>query len=99
MDEKIKALKEKYGELIVIEAEHNKMYFRKPKRPEIKRYYDTLPSSLYDAHYTLVLDCVVEPEATELARVFEDKPALAMFIATKLLEQAGLNPNLTVKNL
>jgi hypothetical protein len=91
MDEnKLKQLKEKYGEIYEVEYGDKKFYFHKPTRPTFKRYYDKLLDSVYDAACVLVLDLVIEPSQDEIAKFIEQDPAFPIKVVGRLTDFFGL---------
>ena len=83
-DEKLKQLKERFGELISVEYSGVEFFFRKPGRIEYKRYYDKLLESVYDASYVLVLDLVVVPTRDQSAAFIEQDPTMPVKVASSL---------------
>jgi hypothetical protein len=83
-EQKIKELEEKFGELIICETDYGTFVFRKPNRSIIKRFFDTVPKSIYDATYTLCIDTVVEPSREELMRIEEQEAGIMMILGAEI---------------
>lgn len=83
-EEKLKQLKERFGEIIEVTVDNNTFYFRKPDRLAVKKFYDTVSRSIYDASYGLCFDTAIEPTPENIARAEEAKPGLVMILATEI---------------
>jgi hypothetical protein len=88
--DKLKQLKEKYGEIYEVEYGDQKFYFHKPTRPTFKRYYDKLLDSVYDAACVLVLDLVIEPAQEAVAKFIEQDPGFPIKAVRELTGFFGL---------
>lgn len=83
-EQQIKECKEKYGSVIEVESDKGKFYFRKPDRIVVKKFFDTVSRSIYDASYGLCVDTVLEPTSDKLVRIEEANPGLVMTLATEI---------------
>lgn len=82
--EKIKALKDRFGEITEVTTDKGIFLFRKPGRIEIKKFYDTVTRSVYDASYGICVDTVVSPSPEDLQRAEEATPGLVMILAGEI---------------
>jgi hypothetical protein len=87
LQEQIKQWKTQHGEVIQVLISEDEYYLRKPKRPEYKRFTDTLSKSIYDAASQLVFSCLLSPSAEILATRIETNPDLCVLISGELQEQ------------
>ncbi len=83
-EQKIKELEEKHGKLIVCETEFGTFVFKKPNRPIVKKFFDTVPRSVYDATYGLCIDTIVEPSREELMRLEEEEAGIMMILGGEI---------------
>lgn len=97
MDEKtLETLAEQHGELIVVQTASHTFAFKKPGYSHIKRFLDIRRGSVMDAAYTLLADLAVFPE--NAAEIFSRKPGLVVALVDPILQEAGFEEVLEVKN-
>lgn len=90
MDQKeLNQLKQKYGEIYEVQYGEQTFYFKKPSRPEYKRYYDKLLDSVYDATCILIFDLIVVPSRDEMLAFLERDPTFPVKIIGRLTDFFG----------
>ena len=80
----IKELEEKYEELIISETEFGTFIFEKPNRPIVKKFFDMVQKSVYDATYGLCIDTIIKPSREELMRIEEENPGTMMVLGAEI---------------
>lgn len=70
---------------------------RKPTFAETDRFMAGVTSNKVTASRALVLACLESPSLDEAKAIIEDKPAIVLGIAGKLLEIAGGDAEVTVE--
>jgi len=83
-NEKIKELKKRYGEIIKVTTEKGIFVFKKPGRIEVKKFFDTVPRSVYDASYGLCVDTVLLPSPEELMQLEETEPGYVLILSAQI---------------
>ncbi len=83
-EQEIKELEENYGNIIVSETEYGTFVFKKPNRPIVKKFFDTVQRSIYDATYGLCVDTIVKPSREELMRIEEEEPGIMMILGAEI---------------
>ena len=82
--QKIKQLKEQYGKIIIVDTDMGTFLFRKPNRIAVKKFFDTIQRSTYDASYGLCVDTVVSPSPEELMRMEESNPGIIIILSAEI---------------
>jgi len=98
-EEQIQRWKEEHGGVICSTVGEKDYYLRRPTRAEYKRLIDTSQKSVYDASYTLVISCLLDPDPKEIGDDCKDNPNLHIFLSAELQDQFGGNLGVSSKKL
>lgn len=90
----------KFPEAKVLGAGEHEIIARVPGRAEYRRFKTLALDERrrVDAAETLLRDCCLYPEPKELGELLERAPALAESFGSKLLELAGMEQEVAVRN-
>lgn len=98
-EEQLKTWKQQHGEVMEVTAGPQAFHLRKPKRPEYRRFIDTMGRSLYDASLQLVLDCLLHPSGKELMVLLDEYPNLHIQIVGELQTKLAADVPVSSKKL
>jgi hypothetical protein len=65
--------------------------FKLPTVGQLDRYFAKVSNSLTSASINLTIDMAAEDDRAELSRYFEEKPGVAVGIATEALTERGFS--------
>jgi len=89
-------LKKQYGEILVLETDDATFIFKKPERPHIKHFYDSIGiESTYETAAALEQDLLIHPTLEDFGAyclknpsvVMDLMPALRTWIGAKMIRE------------
>lgn len=104
-EEQLEAWKGQHGDVYELTGETedgSQSYyfaFRKPGRAALSRFAKQVMGDALKAMHNLVFDCLLYPDEVEVQRLFNERPGLAISVASELQKIVGTNQDFFVKRL
>ncbi|MEW6065816.1 MAG: hypothetical protein AB1538_11745 [Bacillota bacterium] len=87
-EEEMKAWRAKYGAILEFSTEEGYPNYcfvcRMPDRQALRRYVKRVAKDVYEAAYSLLLECLLYPSDEEARRLFKEKPGIPFALGSEL---------------